>query len=439
MQNIPDCFRFLFEKYGRDILLNEKKFYALLTDYLPTKEKELKILKIACNAGVYKGFVDLEENQYDIQRKKAIKILTDDYLLGLEWAEMAIDWLMETLGIKQSPTITQKAKPKQKQVKIQANKYSDDYILEIVGDTLVKCICKKPSIINIPEGVAVIGESAFYNCGRLLGIELPNGLKSIKANAFLKRKSLTSIKIPVSCIEIDGRAFMDCDNLKNVLYEGTVHEWSQIRFGFGAMVYPYTLFIADKIAENICLEDVVRINNYAFWFCHSLQKVIIKNRVSFIGEYAFAHCKELTELMIDGNQLVIGKNAFSYCDKLKKLEIGNGVVSIESAFYWCKSLYQVKLGENLKKIGTNAFRLCQFKSLDIPNSVTEIGDWAFADCERLERIVIKKSVKKIGEKAFDRCSDLKIYCEAASKPQEWNDNWNSSNRPVVWGYKENLE
>ena len=30
MQNIPDCFRFLFETYGRDILLNEKKFYAQL-------------------------------------------------------------------------------------------------------------------------------------------------------------------------------------------------------------------------------------------------------------------------------------------------------------------------------------------------------------------------------------------------------------------------
>ncbi|MGN1052345.1 MAG: hypothetical protein ACI4SH_03020 [Candidatus Scatosoma sp.] len=121
IENVADGLRLIYQKYGKQLFAEGKKLYALLADIMPTKEKELKILKIACNAGVYKGFVDLEENQYDNQRRKAIKILTDDYLLGLEWAEMAIDWLMETLGIKQSPPIIKKEKSKQKQVKIQAN------------------------------------------------------------------------------------------------------------------------------------------------------------------------------------------------------------------------------------------------------------------------------------------------------------------------------
>ncbi|MBQ7340247.1 MAG: hypothetical protein IJW43_05290 [Clostridia bacterium] len=41
----------------------------------------------------------------------------------------------------------------------------------------------------------------------------------------------------------------------------------------------------------------------------------------------------------------------------------------------------------------------------------------------------------IGCYAFLECSKLTIYCEAESEPGGWNGAWNSSNRPVVWGYK----
>ncbi len=46
-----------------------------------------------------------------------------------------------------------------------------------------------------------------------------------------------------------------------------------------------------------------------------------------------------------------------------------------------------------------------------------------------------KAVTSIGNYAFDDCSSLTIYCEAESQPSGWDSNWNSSNRPVVWGYK----
>lgn len=42
----------------------------------------------------------------------------------------------------------------------------------------------------------------------------------------------------------------------------------------------------------------------------------------------------------------------------------------------------------------------------------------------------------LGEWSFDNCTSLTIYCEATSKPEGWHSNWNSSNRPVVWGYVE---
>ena len=36
------------------------------------------------------------------------------------------------------------------------------------------------------------------------------------------------------------------------------------------------------------------------------------------------------------------------------------------------------------------------------------------------------------DEMFSDCDNLTIYCEVSSEPQEWNFNWNWSNRPVYW-------
>ena len=52
-------------------------------------------------------------------------------------------------------------------------------------------------------------------------------------------------------------------------------------------------------------------------------------------------------------------------------------------------------------------------------------------------IIIPEYVEKMGENVFKGCSSLeKIYCKAKAQPKGWSSNWNSENKPVVWGYKE---
>ena len=126
-------------------------------------------------------------------------------------------------------------------------------------------------------------------------------------------------------------------------------------------------------------------------------------------------------------------------EEIKSIIIPNSVEKIGYyAFYRCKSLESITIPNSVKEIGVSAFEWCvSLKSITIPNGVEKIGDFAFSWCKSLESITIPNSVKEIGDFAFYRCSDLTIYCEEKSQPKGWTKYWNSDNRPVVWGYKNN--
>lgn len=109
----------------------------------------------------------------------------------------------------------------------------------------------------------------------------------------------------------------------------------------------------------------------------------------------------------------------------------------ENSKYIPESLKEVVILEGCTSIGESAFYECiSLKSITIPNSVTSIEGSAFAWCTSLTSIIIPSSVTEIGYLTFDGCNSLTIYCEASSKPDGWDSQWNQySNCKVVWGYK----
>jgi hypothetical protein len=117
---------------------------------------------------------------------------------------------------------------------------------------------------------------------------------------------------------------------------------------------------------------------------------------------------------------------------------GKAVTSVAfSGFFKCSTLIEIVIPDGIISIGGVAFADCHnLATVTILGSITTIGASAFANCSSLTKIVIPDSVTTIGSSAFYNCSSLTIYCEASSQPSGWNTVWNSSYRPVIWGYYE---
>ena len=87
--------------------------------------------------------------------------------------------------------------------------------LEIIGGSAFSG-CSSLTSINIPETVTSIGTFAFSNCSSLQNISIPNGVTSIGQFTFNSCSSLQNISIPNSVTSIGGSAFSGCSNLQTI-------------------------------------------------------------------------------------------------------------------------------------------------------------------------------------------------------------------------------
>lgn len=137
--------------------------------------------------------------------------------------------------------------------------------------------------------------------------------------------------------------------------------------------------------------------------------------------------------------MVFDKNNIEKINLLsdKKIIVPKGYTEIAKAAFFCSQVREVVLPETLIKIGDYAFEDSLIEKIILPSALKEIGVQAFFACDEKEfkEITIFKSVEKIGRYAFANCRNLRINCEAQKKPDGWDNEWNPSNRPVVWNFK----
>lgn len=301
--------------------------------------------------------------------------------------------------------------------------------------------------ITLPDSLQYIGRGAFYGCGVyfMMSVNIPKGLKEIGDYAFYECPSLTL-----------RNEFKDAKNLERI---------GRSAF-YGAQFLAAKEIQADEdgyaipIPGRLDLTGVNEIGDYAFFGCASIETLMIGNGVEKIGNRVFHSNASLKTVQISNSVTEMGIRVFYKCEALETVMIGNGMKEIpDYTFYGCKALKNVVFatGGGIERVGRYAFRDCvklseinfgdSLKVMDdysffgcsgltelvIPNTVESIGKYAFRNCSSLTSVVIPETLVTIGKHAFYGAKIATFYCEAEEIPAYWDNRWNSSYRPVVWG------
>lgn len=262
--------------------------------------------------------------------------------------------------------------------------------------------------IIFPEGLKVIGQSAFNFVDNLKYINIPTSLQRIERSAFencwlLKTNPLV---FPEGFEKLEERAFMNCSELKgSVVLPSTIKE-------IGALA-----FYLSKITSINFPEGLEEIGNKAFFDCRFKEVVISNPNIIWSGESQFGWNLKLEKISLPEEMTYIPPRFLEFCIELKDFRIPSDVKVIKSgAFNECYNL----------------------QKLELPAGLEEIEDQAFSECNALEEIVFPASLKTLGAESCTNWTNIKRIYSMAAEPPVCKVNMNSGATPFYPGTPNNI-
>lgn len=325
--------------------------------------------------------------------------------------------------------------------------------------------CSGLKKIKIPNTITYFGEGLFKDCVSLVGIDIPESVTSIGRQTFGGCAGLTSIEIPTGVSSVGYRAFENCNKL--TIYaqaftkpDGWNDEWNcdnrvvvwnsaNITSGVtqsgiqwildtdGLMAvagYSGTQSVVE-IPSEINSIPVTKIQGYAFSKRLDIISVEIPNSIEFIGENAFK----------DSGKLVV------YCQASEKPSgWDEGWDNGQSTVVWgaIAGAYGITDdGFQWRFVGDGNIEITGYRGnsikVKIPSTieekiVTSINKGAFSGLGGLFSVEIPGSVTQMPSNAFRGCGEIRVYCEAESRPVGWEYDWKSFAQVIViWNCKKN--
>ena len=254
--------------------------------------------------------------------------------------------------------------------------------------------------VTIPDGVTIVGDSAFNGNTSLTAVVLPDSVVTIGANAFQSCTGLTKAELSSKLEKIANYAFNNCKALKEIQIPETVTE-----IGIGAFQY------CAGLTELTLPEGLQTIGESAFVGCSGLTRLAIPDGVQSVGINAF-HSINAQLCCSMGSRAAealsrVGYDFYTETWKLRYTFDSDKQVNGLRAERYLGSDAAVTLPEGTTLIGGSAFKDCAFiTSVTLPEKLLSIGNYAFSGCMGLTEIVILDSVTTIGSYAFSGCTGL---------------------------------
>ena len=361
---------------------------------------------------------------------------------------------------------------------------------EISNSTFSSCTSLKAVNFSSNSKLTKIYDNAFNNCD-LTSIVIPEGVTLIDDECFISNKSLNSVSLPTTIEEIGSSAFNNTKIVNDQLEEGKplayVDKWvvnlnplAEIKYlgnlgrkdellfedgtvGIADVVFagyenlvslstPSSLKYIGKNSFNSCvnlivldLNEVKKINDYAFAGCSKLSSYNFGDSLENIGNYSFYGCTLLSRnTLYDPNNI---KEDFTLPNTVKKvgtyafkntgfwndskedlIYVGNWIVGLKEnlssrrvtikegtrgisdyAFYKNDSINTITGLGYVNYIGYGAFYMCSgIWSITLGDNIKNIEDFTFYKCANLNQVIFNSRIESLGFKAFYGCSNLEV-------------------------------
>lgn len=165
--------------------------------------------------------------------------------------------------------------------------------------------------LSLPEGLASVGNMAFYDCVNLTAVTLPSSVRDVGELAFCQNRSMTMLSLNSGLASIGRSAFEQCESL-----------------------------------QDLRLPDaLVSMGTHAFYRCTALSYVTIPASVTEMGSGVFAYCDSLIRADVYASMDALPTWTFYGCEKLSSVSLPEQMTGVESyAFYGCGQLNSVYYG-----------------------------------------------------------------------------------------------
>jgi len=265
--------------------------------------------------------------------------------------------------------------------------YLDNYL--IGANTRLKTVTVKDGTLCMADGV-------FFDCRSITTVVLPDSLVGIGA-AFEYCQSLKSVTLGEGIAHIGDYAFYNCVNLSSITLPSGL-----------ARIGTHAFYGCERLTSINLPDGIQRIEGYAFYGCKRLKTVTLPSELIFIDECAFSWCEDLATANLPDSLRYIGTFAFQGCSSLASVTVPASAVNIGyGAFNRCTSLRTVLLPEGLTELGANAFGECTaLTRITLPSSLNTVSQYLFFECTALEEITLGAAIKKLDMQCFGGCTSL---------------------------------